>query len=154
MRASLILNGVIAAIFLLLAAVTHAKADDIHNSIVGVQGYDLVSYHTNKRPNRGNGNHVVTHQGVNYLFASDANKKTFAADPEKYLPAYGGFCAYGVAVGKKFIADPEIWEIVDGKLYLNLDNTVRSLWVKDIPGHIKTADQKWPEIKDIAPNKL
>ncbi len=120
------------------------------NSVVGVGGYDLVSYQTSKKPLPGNGNHVVQHGGVNYLFSSKDNAKKFKANKEKYLPAYGGYCAYGASVGKKFIADPTVWEVVDGQLYLNLDNGIKSIWVKDIPGNIKKADKKWTKIKDVA----
>lgn len=119
------------------------------NSVVGVGGYDLVSYQTGKKPLPGNGNHVVQHNGVNYLFSNADNAKTFKADKEKYLPAYGGYCAYGAAVGKKFIADPTVWEVVDGQLYLNLDNSIKTIWVKDIPGNIKKANKNWAEIKDV-----
>jgi len=120
------------------------------NSIVAVGGYDLVSYQTGKKPLPGNGNHVVQHSGVNYLFSNKENAETFKADKEKYLPAYGGYCAYGAAVGKKFIADPTVWEVVDGKLYLNLDNGIKSVWVKDIPGNIQKANKQWEKIKDVA----
>ena len=120
------------------------------NSIVAVGGYDLVSYQTSKKPLPGNGNHVVQHEGVNYLFSSKKNAKEFKANKSKYLPAYGGYCAYGAAVGKKFIADPTVWEVVDGKLYLNLDNGIKSTWVKDIPGNIKKANNNWKTIKDVA----
>lgn len=69
-----------------------------------------------------------------YVFANKKNRKMFEANPEKYIPAYGGYCAYGVAVGNKFIADPELWMIEDGKLYLNLDTDIQKKWLKDIPG--------------------
>ena len=82
-------------------------------SIVGVGGYDLVSYQNSKKPLQGNGNHVVRHDGVNYLFASKANADEFSSNADKYLPAYGGYCAYGAAVGKKFIVDPA-GEILEG----------------------------------------
>ena len=78
----------------------------------------------------------------------------FEANPEMYAPAYGGWCAYGVAVGKKFVTDPEVWKIVKGKLYLNLDRDIQSKWTKDIPGYIKTADPIWTEIRDKAPSDL
>lgn len=120
------------------------------NSVVGVGGYDLVSYQIGKKPLQGNGNHVVQHKGVNYLFSSKSNAKKFKADKEKYLPAFGGFCAYGASVGKKFIADPTVWEVVDGQLYMNLDNSIKTIWVKDIPGNIKKANKNWPNIKDVA----
>lgn len=124
-------------------------ADAIANSVVGVQGYDLVSYQTGARPLQGNGNHVASHGGVNYLFATAANKKAFEANPGRYLPAYGGYCAYGASVGKKFIGDPTVWEVVDGRLYLNLDNKVKGIWVRDVPGNIERADDQWTRIKSI-----
>ena len=123
-------------------------------STVGVGGYDLVSYHTGEKPLRGNGNHVAVHQGVTYLFSSEANKEAFDASPGKYLPAYGGWCAYGVAVGKKFVADPDVWEIVDGRLYLNLDNKVKGIWLKDVPGNIAKADTSWRRIANEDPMDL
>jgi YHS domain-containing protein len=124
------------------------------NSVVGVQGYDLVSYHTGSKPLPGNGNHVATYNGVNYLFANAQNKQTFEKNPGRYLPAYGGYCAYGVAVGKKFIADPTVWEVVDGQLYLNLDNKIKGIWSKDITGNISKADTNWTTIKNKAPSEL
>ena len=130
-----------------VASTAAVQAEDVH-STVGVQGYDLVSYQTGKKPLQGNGNHLVTHNGVNYLFSSKANQEAFKKNPSKYLPAYGGWCAFGVSVGKKFIGDPTVWEIVDGKLYFNLDNSIKSTWVKDIPGNIKKADANWPKIKN------
>ncbi|PCI59114.1 MAG: YHS domain protein [Kordiimonadales bacterium] len=140
-------------IFLAIAAFfsfsVAASADTVSDSVVGLQGYDLVSYHQGEKPLQGNGNHLVTHGGVNYLFTSKANKNAFKKNPAKYLPAYGGFCAYGAAVGKKFIGDPTVWKLVDGKLYLNLDNNVKSIWIKNIPENIEKADENWAEIKNI-----
>jgi len=138
------------------AGATSAAADDasVANSLVGVQGYDLVSYHSNSGPRHGNGNHVLIHGGVSYLFATKANKKAFAKNPEKYLPAYGGFCAYGAAVGKKFVGDPTVWKVVDSTLYLNLDAKVQSIWNKDIPGNIAKADSNWTTIKNVPADQL
>ncbi len=130
------------------------SASDIANSVVGVQGYDLVSYQSGAKPLPGNGNNVVRHKGVNYLFSSAENKKAFQANPAKYLPAYGGYCAFGVAVGKKFIGDPTVWDVVDGTLYFNLDNKVKNIWVKDVPGNIVKADTNWKSIRTVAADKL
>ena len=127
---------------------------DVSNSIVGVQGYDLVSYRTNAKPLRGNGNHIVEHHGITYLFVNKENQEKFANDPHKYLPAYGGYCAYGVAVGKKFVGDPDVWKVVDGKLYLNLDNKIQGIWSKDISGNIMKAETNWTKIKDQSPADL
>ncbi|HHS8486875.1 TPA: YHS domain-containing (seleno)protein, partial [Legionella anisa] len=86
------------------------------------------------------------------IFASKENKKTFAADPEKYLPAYGGYCAYGVAMGHKVISDPLAWKLVKGKLYLNLNKEIQGIWAKDSAGNIKKADEQWLKIKDKDPS--
>lgn len=137
-----------------LAFASSANAGDIQNSTPAVQGYDVVSYHTDKRPIRGNGNFVAEHNGATYQFSSKKNLKKFNSNPEKYAPAYGGFCAFGVSVGKKFIGDPEVWRVVDNKLYLNLDTGIQDMWLKDVPGRIKTADAKWQEIKDKSPASL
>ena len=136
-----------------LATIASA-AIDYASSTVGVSGYDLVSYHTSKRPLPGNGHFVAVHDGVTYLFANEQNKATFERNPDKFLPAYGGYCAFGVSVGKKFMADPEVWRVVDGKLYLNLDERIQDQWLMDVAGRIKTADKNWGEIKDKSPAEL
>lgn len=126
----------------------------VEHSVTGVGGYDLVSYHTGEKPLPGNGNHVSEVDGVTYLFVNADNKRTFDRDPERYLPAFGGYCAYGVAVEKKFVGDPNVWEVVDGRLYLNLDNKIKGLWVKDVAGNIRKANRNWPRIRDQHPSKL
>ena len=123
-------------------------------STTGVQGYDLVSYHMGEQPVRGDGKNVVVLDGTTYLFASEDNKKAFERDPERYLPAYGGYCAFGVAINKKFVGDPEVWKIVDGTLYLNLDKNIQSNWNQDIQGNITKADWNWTGIKDKSPDEL
>ena len=117
-------------------------------------GYDVVAYQVDETAARGSGHHVSVHEGVTYLFANEANRETFEADPERFVPAYGGYCAYGVAVGKKFAADPEVWAVVDGRLYLNLDAEIQGLWSKDVPGHIAKADRNWTTIRDRDPDSL
>ncbi len=138
----------------LFGLVNIAFAGDYANSTPAVQGYDVVSYHTDKRPIRGNGHFVAVHDGITYQFANAENKKAFTANPEKYIPAYGGYCAFGVSVGKKFIGDPEVWRIVDGRLYLNLDTRIQQDWAKDISGRIAKADKNWMKIQDKSPASL
>ena len=123
-------------------------------STPGLSGFDPVAYFTDGKPVRGSGYHVTVFKGVTYAFASKEHKEMFETDPEKYVPIYGGYCAYGVAVGKKFVTDPEVWEIVDGKLYLNLDSDIQSKWKKDVPGYIKKADDNWMKIKGKAASEL
>jgi YHS domain-containing protein len=143
------------AVALLVAVVaTPAFGSDVTHSTPGISGYDPVSYFTKGTPQRGSGYHVADYQGVTYAFTSEEHKDMFNANPSKYAPAYGGWCAYGVAVGKKFVADPKVWKIVNGKLYVNLDRDIQAKWNKDIPGHIKTANENWKEIRDKAPADL
>ena len=123
-------------------------AADVQYSTPGLSGYDPVAYFTDAKPVRGSGYHTAVHEGVTYAFANAEHRSMFLANPQKYLPAYGGYCAYGVAVGKKFVVDPEAWRIVDGKLYLNLDKDIQQKWEKDIPWYIKKAEANWAQIKD------
>lgn len=146
---------VVPALALVVALVaTPAFATDYTHSTPGISGYDPVAYFTDGKPIKGSGYHVVEYQGVTYAFASKEHQEMFEANPEKYVPVYGGYCAYGVAVGKKFVSDPDAWKIVQGKLYLNLDKNIQSKWNKDIPGYIKKADANWKEIQGKAPSAL
>lgn len=131
-----------------------ARADDVANFTVGVAGYDLVSYQTNEKPLRGNGHHAVNHEGVTYLFSTAANREAFLADPAKYLPAYGGHCAFAASLGKKFYGDPEVWRVVDGRLFLNLDTKIQDRWLAEVNDMIKVADQNWEKIKDVPASEL
>ena len=142
------------AFFALTVLATPVLAQDYTHSTPGIGGYDPVAYFTEGKPVKGNGYHVTNFQGVTYAFASEEHQEMFEANPDKYVPAYGGYCAYGVAVGKKFVADPEVWKVVNGKLYLNLDRDIQSKWKKDIPGYINTGDRNWKEIRDKAPSDL
>ncbi len=87
--------------------------------------------------------------GDKWHFSSAENRDLFAKNPEKYAPQYGGYCAYGAALGVTTISDPLAWKIVDGKLYLNVSHAVASwIWEKDIPGYIAKADKNWPALVD------
>ena len=121
---------------------------------LAVHGYDVVAFFTEAKPVFGTDAHAVAHNGGTYRFASQANLDAFKANPSKYEPAYGGFCAYGAALGKKFDGDPRFWKIVDGKLYLNLNGNIQAEWSKDIAGNIAKADTNWGRIRRLAVAKL
>ena len=148
------LKSTLMALVAIFGFVGNTLAADYTNSAPAVQGYDVVSYQTGKRPIRGNGHFVAVYDNATYQFSSADNQKLFESNPEKYVPAYGGYCAFGASVGKKFIGDPEVWRIVNGKLYLNLDTQIQAQWLKDVPGRIKSADAKWLSIKDKNPASL
>jgi YHS domain-containing protein len=113
---------------------------------VAVGGYDPVAYFTEGKPVKGSEEFTLEHDGATWRFASAEDRDTFAADPAKYAPQYGGYCAYAVAKGSTAKAEPDAWTIHDGKLYLNFDRSVRAIWAKDIPGNIKKADTNWPGV--------
>jgi YHS domain-containing protein len=113
---------------------------------LAVHGFDVVAYFTEGKPVQGDAKFAVVHEGATYRFVSQANLDAFKGDPDKYEPAYGGYCAYGVSVGAKFDGDPRYWKIVDGKLYLNLDADIQKAWLEDVPSAIKKAEANWPDL--------
>lgn len=142
------------ALFAIALPATVNAGHDVVNT-VAAQGYDVVSYQQGTgEPLKGNGNHVAYHDGATFLFSSDENKKLFEASPAKYAPAYGGYCAYGVALGKKFVGDPLAYKVVDGTLYLNLNKDIQSKWLQDVPGNITKGNGNWNTIKDKHPADL
>ena len=135
-----------AAVFVALPA---QAADPIYTPLLSskaVSGYDSVAYHTEGKPVEGDDAYKYEWMGATWLFASSANRDLFIADPERYAPQYGGYCAYAVSQGNTASADPERWKIVDGKLYLNYNQAVQEIWEKDIPGYISQADANWPAV--------
>lgn len=111
-----------------------------------IAGYDPVAYFKQNKPVKGSITYAATHQGSTFRFASAANRDAFAADPDKYAPQYGGFCAYAVASGYKAKIEPDAFTIVNGKLYLNYDQSIQRRWRRDIPGYIRKGDRNWPEV--------
>jgi hypothetical protein len=85
---------------------------------------------------------------IRFLILYQANLDAFKLTPEKYAPQFGGYCAYGVSDDHKSPTDPDAWTIVDGKLYLNYNADVKTLWTKDQAGLIQKANELWPTIKN------
>lgn len=90
------------------------------------------------------------HDGVAYYFASEETMAQFAADPEKYMPRYGGYCAFGVAKGKKLDGSPRFADIVDGRLYLFLNADVYRAYEKDKAGVLAQAEANWPDMRHVS----
>jgi YHS domain-containing protein len=137
------------------AAVVPAAAagPDVNVTITGLalRGYDPVAYFTDGKPIPGDYRITARYNEATYRFASQEHKILFETNPVKYLPQYGGFCAFGAAKGVKVDGDPAVWKIVDDKLYLNLAPPVYDRWSEDIPGNVKSANDNWPSLKDKAP---
>jgi YHS domain-containing protein len=121
---------------------------------LAAHGHDVVAYFTEGKPVIGSDAYAVAHEGGTYRFVSQANLDAFKANPGKYEPAYCGFCAYGVTLGKKFDGDPRYWKIVDGRLYLNLNGDIQAEWSKDISANIAKAKKNWGRIHDVAAARL
>ena len=113
-----------------------------------INGYDTVAYFTEGKPVEGSADHAYEWNGAEWHFASAENLETFKADPEKYAPQYGGYCAYAVAYGSTAKTEPDAWKIVDGKLYLNYDKSIQSRWEEDVPGYIAKVNTNWPKVLD------
>lgn len=113
-----------------------------------IRGYDPVSYFTQAKAVEGNTEHTVEHNGVEWRFSSAANRALFAANPERYTPQYGGYCAWAVANNYVAPIDPHAWTIKDDKLYLNYSKLVRTRWALNKSGNIETANGNWPKLRD------
>ena len=111
---------------------------------LGLKGYDPVAYFTQGRPTPGIDQYTYSWKGVTYRFASADNLERFKTDPEKYLPQYGGYCAYAMSLDRIADIDPSRWAIVKGKLYLNNGFVAQSLWSVNKTGNIASADRNWP----------
>ncbi|MFQ1700830.1 YHS domain-containing (seleno)protein [Loktanella agnita] len=115
---------------------------------VALGGTDVVAYFTQGQPVAGSAEITQEWQGVTWRFASADNKAAFAADPSRYAPQYGRYCAYAVSEGYTASTTPEAWRIVDDKLYLNYSIGVQQRWAQDIPGRIAAADANWPSLRE------
>lgn len=137
----------ILAVLLLVLALPAAAVDEVFQTDDGaIRGYDPVAYHVENRPVKGRAEFSHHWNGARWRFASAANRDLFAADPARYAPQYGGYCAFGTSRGYKVSTDPAAFAIVDGKLYLNYNKPVQTTWNRDRPGYIATADRNWVEL--------
>lgn len=146
---TLFLAAALAAAALSAPAPAHADERPVYTaplSNLGAGGYDVVAYFTDNRPVRGAPQFRVTHNGVEYRFSSAEHQAAFERNPTRYLPQYGGYCAWAVSQGYTASANPRNWRIVDGRLYLNYNTEVQRRWEQDINGHIRSADANWPRV--------
>ena len=112
-------------------------------------GTDPVAYFVENRPVQGKARHAFAWNGATWHFATAQNRASFAAEPDRYAPQYGGFCAWAVAEkGKLYSTQARNWAIVDGKLYLNYNDDIQARWQDDTASFIEEADRRWPGIRD------
>jgi len=148
-RLSRFIFSLAAAMAIASPAAVQAKTDPVYTgtfSNVAVSGYDPVAYFTSGKPVKGSEANRLTYKGAEWRFASADNLAKFKANPGAYAPQYGGYCAWAVAHGYTASGDPQVWKIVDGRLYLNYSAAVGAKWSKDIPGFIQAANGNWPKL--------
>ncbi len=134
------------------ASAAEPPINTLKNSVFGgrtdtaINGYDTVAYFTAGKPVKGQDALTTEWMGAKWKFSTQAHLDLFKANPEKYAPQYGGYCAYGVTQGKLVKVEPDQFTVRDGRLYLNYDADTQAAWLKDPAGFIKTADAKFPAL--------
>ena len=115
-------------------------------SDTAILGYDPVAYFTVGKPVKGRDDLAFEYLGAKWKFSSQAHLDLFKANPQKYAPQYGGYCAYGVSQDNLVSIEPDKFRIIDDKLYLNYDASVQETWLKDPAGYIRQADAKFQSL--------
>ena len=129
------------------AAVANQQSPvNVSRGQLALQGYDAVAYWTRGQPTKGSTTFEHRWNDAVWRFSTAANRDQFAKDPARYLPEFGGYCAYAVSRGYTADIDPNAWRIVDGRLYLNYSKRVQKLWEEDVPGNIAKGRQNWPGV--------
>jgi hypothetical protein len=144
---------------LTLATAAFAGDQYVDDTGFAVSGYDVVAYFDlaqapvgSAQPAAVPGDKDITasYNGATFAFSSEENKARFEANPAAYVPQYDGHCAYGVSKGGKVPGNPNLWRIVDDKLYLNITKNVVTFWEEDIPGNVALAQDNWVSLEPQA----
>ncbi len=147
-RRTILISGVTLLGAAALPGVALAETADIYvtSDNIAINGYDPVAYFTQEDAVEGSVEFFVEWNGATWHFASEQNRDMFEAEPEKYAPKYGGYCAFAVSQGAFASTDPKAWTIVDERLYLNFSLRIRDRWRKDMEKYIAQADNNWPGV--------
>ena len=138
-------------VVLLLASAPVLAVDPVFTPLFSdkaIRGYDTVAYFTENKAVEGVDEYSTEYMGATWLFSSAENLALFTADPEKYAPQYGGYCAYAVSKNSTASIKPELFTIHDGKLYLNYNESINDKWRANKEDFIKKADKNWPGLVD------
>jgi len=131
----------------LLSAKQEFAAYNVDSDNVAIHGYDTVAYFTEGKPVKGADEFEQVWEDTRWQFASATNRELFKANPERYAPQFGGYCAGGLSAGEYANGDPEVWTIVDGKLYLNKTMELREFWREAPQAHIGVAEYNWTNFR-------
>lgn len=138
-------------LLMLIGMMAHAK-DPIETGTFNnkaIYGYDTVAYFTQNQAVKGSSDYVFSWRGADWFFSSAEHMALFKADPEKYAPQYGGYCAYAMADGKFAGIDEDAFTILDGKLYLNYNKRIHKKWLADKLNFIEKADMLYPTLVEL-----
>ncbi len=111
---------------------------------IAIKGYDPVAYFKQSMPVKGKAELAFEWMGAKWLFVNNEDRNQFVSAPEKFAPQYGGYCAWAVSKGSTASIDPEVWKIIEGKLYLNYSKDIQHKWEKDVGQRIAEANRNWP----------
>ncbi len=144
------MTRLITLIAALLLGSVGAQAKSLTNTNwrgIALDGYDAVAFHTEGATIKGSSDYTTTYEGAKYRFSSAKNQKRFEANPNKYVPAYGGYCAWAVSVKNDTApVDIDTWQIIDGRLILNYNAAIQAEFDADQANHIRQADKNWPDL--------
>ena len=131
-----------------LPAAAELRDPDIFKNVHGVaiKGYDTVAYHLERKARKGSAEFTHEWKDAVWHFKSAENRDLFAADPERYAPQYGGYCAWAIAGGRTAPVNPTIFRIFDGKLYMNLNMKIHKDWLGKHQSYIAKANEEWPDV--------
>lgn len=151
-RATMFKKLTATAVMTLACTFAYAGPQYVDESGYALSGYDPVAYHSleqapvgEKQPEAVPGKKAITAEfnGATWAFSTTDNRDTFLANPEKYAPQFDGHCAYGISQGGKVPANPNLWRIIDEKLYVNINPAVVGFFEEDIPGLLTAGEEKW-----------
>jgi len=133
----------------LFSSLSSANAINVDKDGIAIHGYDPISY-TQGQPSIGKRALTYEYQGAKYQFSSKENLEQFKLSPSEYTPVFGGFCAYGIRMGKKLDINPLAYKYTEKQLYFLLDRSTQQLWDQDIERNIAIAERLWPSLKDVS----
>jgi len=114
---------------------------------IALQGYDPVAFHTVGKAMKGNPAILAEYGGYKFAFSSEENKAAFEKQEQKFLPAFGGYCAFGVSIGVLFPVEIETWEIIDGRLVLQYSSDVKRMFAEDHAENMRKANDNWAKME-------
>ncbi len=136
--------AVVASVFALQATPNQPyRTLNVTEEDVAIHGYDTVAYFTDNKATKGTSEFTHSWRDASWQFASATNRELFAANPDRYSPQFGGYCALGISAGEVSDVDPEAFTIRDGKLYLNKGMEFRKIWREAPDAQIANAEYNW-----------